>query len=143
MKKETKIDSFSKPNDIEDIEVVIGDNSILNISDVKDYINSVKQPKDDSQKNSSIIIPKEKLKSSSKEDNTAGIIRIPKALKSIKKKKVVNSKDEDSDKKIKVKSHKKHKIDPETGLPIKKKKKKKHLDSDIEIKKKKHTDKQS
>ena len=38
-----EIDQFSKPDEIDDIEVIVGDSSVLNISEVGDYINAVKK----------------------------------------------------------------------------------------------------
>lgn len=51
-------------NQVEDIEVVIGDDSVLNISDVGDYMNDLK-PKTSEKKSKNVIIPKIKKK----EDN--------------------------------------------------------------------------
>ena len=46
---------------IEDIEVVIGDDSILNISEVGDCMNELR-PKSSDKKSKQVIIPKEKKK---------------------------------------------------------------------------------
>ena len=40
--KRIESDKFKKPDNIEDIEVIIGDTSILNIYEVGDYIRAVK-----------------------------------------------------------------------------------------------------
>ena len=48
-------------NQIEDIEVVIGDDSVLNISEVGDCMNDLR-PKSSEQKSKNVIIPKAKKK---------------------------------------------------------------------------------
>ena len=55
-------------NQIEDIEVVIGDESVLNISDVGDYMNDLK-PKTSEKKSKNVIIPKIKKKEENKKDS--------------------------------------------------------------------------
>ena len=50
-------------NQVEDIEVVIGDESVLNISEVGDYMNDLK-PKTSENKSKNVIIPKVKKKES-------------------------------------------------------------------------------
>ena len=48
-------------NQVEDIEVVIGDDSVLNISEVGDYMNDLK-PKTSDKKSKQVVIPKTKKK---------------------------------------------------------------------------------
>ncbi len=133
------IDQFSKPENVEDIEVVIGDSSVLNISDVGDYINAVKsKPTDSSSANPGIIIPKEKLSAKekirpkiSKEANSEEI-KIPKNVKQAKKHKHVSESSESDiekkKKKIKKKKHKDGNADVSASSDvIRKKKKKKKL----------------
>ena len=85
-----EIDQFSKPDDIDDIEVIIGDSSVLDISEVGDYLNTVKNRPGEGTA-PSIIIPKEKLSKKqrikpkiSKEANSDKI-KIPKNVKKAKK----------------------------------------------------------
>ena len=137
------IDQFSKPENIEDIEVVIGDSSVLNISDVGDYINAVKsKPTDSSSANPEIIIPKEKLSAKEKirpkisKEANSDEIKIPKNVKQAKKHKH-DSESSEGDiekkkKKIKKKKHKDENTDASVSSDIthKKKKKKKLKKSD-------------
>ena len=58
MKNNSKESSEKKSNDI---EVVIGDNSLLNISEVGDCMNTLR-PKSADKKSKNVIIPKEKFK---------------------------------------------------------------------------------
>ncbi len=83
-------DQFSKPEEIDDIEVIVGDSSVLEISDVGDYINAVKKgPTEGS--TPSIIIPKEKLSNKQKiapkisKEANSDEIKIPKNVKKAKK----------------------------------------------------------
>ncbi len=55
-------------NKVEDIEVVIGDDSILNISEVGDYMSNLK-PKTSEKKSKNVIIPKTKKKEEGKKDS--------------------------------------------------------------------------
>ena len=55
-----------KKEDLE-IKVVIGDDSVLNISEVGDYMNDLK-PKTSEKKNKQIIIPKVKKKDEKKDE---------------------------------------------------------------------------
>ena len=147
--KRIELDKFTKPDDVEDIEVVIGDTSVLTISEVGDFINSVKPKPTENSENSSIIIPREKLagkqKIKPKIANTANDIQIPKNVKKASSKKESTEKSSHNIKvKEKMKSgpidpnaskvtqieslgsedepkKKKVKIDPVTGKPIKKK----------------------
>lgn len=58
MKNNSKESNEKKSNDI---EVVIGDDSMLNISEVGDCMNTLR-PKSADTKSKNVIIPKEKLK---------------------------------------------------------------------------------
>ena len=53
-------------NQVEDIEVVIGDNSILEISEVGDCMNDLR-PKTTDKKHKQVIIPKAKKKDDKKD----------------------------------------------------------------------------
>lgn len=55
-----------KENSVDDIEVVIGDNSILEISEVGDCMNNLR-PKDSEKKRKQFIFPKIKKKDNKKE----------------------------------------------------------------------------
>ena len=52
----------------QDIEVVIGDDSMLNISEVGDFMNDLK-PKTSEKKSKNVIIPKNKKIDDDKEEN--------------------------------------------------------------------------
>lgn len=52
---------------VEDIEVVIGDNSILEISEVGDCMNNLR-PKDSEKKKKQVIIPKVKKKDNNQDE---------------------------------------------------------------------------
>ncbi len=143
--KKIESDKFKKPDDIEDIEVVIGDTSVLNISEVGDYISAVKPESTGNTTNSPIIIPKEKLTEKEREDKKdASKLRIPKNVRqgtakkevatksthniTIKQKSKITPVDTNPTKVTDIESlgsaevpKKKVKIDPETGKPIKKK----------------------
>lgn len=91
--KKNKIDKviyekFSKPDDVEDIEVIIGDTSVLNISDVGDFINTVK-PQKGGTDSPAIIVPQEKLskkeKLRPKAVKNSDEIKIPENVKKAKK----------------------------------------------------------
>ena len=142
--KRIESDKFTKPDNVEDIEVIIGDTSVLNISEVGDYINSVKPKPTDSSENPSIIIPREKIagkqKNMPKIADTAIDIQIPKNVKKATSKKEDKPKTSSN---IKVKgkpldpntskiknieslendkhAEKKTKIDSVTGKPVHKK----------------------
>ena len=157
--KRIESDKFKKPDNIEDIEVIIGDTSILNISEVGDYISAVK-PEPTGAKNASIIIPKEKLTEKQKEEKkSSSELMIPKNVKKGTAKKEVEKKsthtikvmqkskitptDTNPNKVTDIESlksaevpKKKIKIDPETGMPIKKKKVKIDPETGKPIKKK-------
>ncbi|MCR5185866.1 MAG: hypothetical protein K6D97_01965 [Clostridia bacterium] len=143
--KRIESDKFKKPDNIEDIEVIIGDTSVINISEVGDYISTVK-PEPTGTKNASIIIPREKLTEKQKEDKkSSNELRIPKNVKKGTAKKEMEKKsnhtikvmqktkitpaDTNPNKVTAIESlekaevpKKKVKINPETGEPIKKKK---------------------
>ncbi len=53
---------------VEDIEVVIGDDSVLNISEVGDCMNELR-PKASDKKNKQVIIPKTKKKEDNEENS--------------------------------------------------------------------------
>ncbi len=157
--KRIESDKFKKPDNIEDIEVIIGDTSILNISEVGDYISAVK-PEPTGVKNASIIIPKEKLTEKQKEEKkSSSELMIPKNVKKGTAKKEVEKKsshtikvmqknkitptDTNPNKVTDIESlesaeapKKKVKINPETGMPIKKKKVKIDPETGKPIKKK-------
>ena len=91
--KKNKVDKiiynkFSKPDDIEDIEVIIGDTSVLNISEVGDFINTVK-PQKGGNDSPAIIVPQEKLskkeKLRPKAVKNSDEIKIPENVKKAKK----------------------------------------------------------
>lgn len=134
------IDQFSKPENVEDIEVIIGDSSVLNISDVGDYINAVKnKPTDASSANPEIIIPKEKLSAKEKikpkisKEANSDEIKIPKNVRQAKKQKhdldPSKGNEEKKKKKTKKKKHKVENTDASTSSDVvhKKKKKKKSI----------------
>lgn len=54
-------------NNVDNIEVVIGDDSILNISEVNDCMNTLR-PKDSVSNRKKFIIPLSKMKKKKKED---------------------------------------------------------------------------
>lgn len=64
-KEEKKVENIEK---VEDIEVVIGDDSVLNISEVGDCMNQLR-PKDHAKKRKNFIIPiaKKKIKKDNEE----------------------------------------------------------------------------
>ena len=55
-------------NQVEDIEVIIGDDSVLNISEVGDCMNELR-PKTSDKKNKQVIIPKTKKKEENNSEN--------------------------------------------------------------------------
>lgn len=61
-------DKENKKENVEDIEVVIGDDSILNISEVGDMMNDLR-PQDSIKKRKNFIIPIAKKKKDKKEEN--------------------------------------------------------------------------
>ncbi len=61
-------DKENKKENVEDIEVVIGDDSILNISEVGDMMNDLR-PQDSVKKRKNFIIPIAKKKKDKKEEN--------------------------------------------------------------------------
>jgi len=65
MKKDIK--KNEEINNIDNIEVVIGDDSILNISEVNDCMNTLR-PKDAVSNRKKFIIPLSKIKKKKKED---------------------------------------------------------------------------
>lgn len=61
-------DKENKKENVEDIEVVIGDDSILNISEVGDMMNDLR-PQDSVKKRKNFIIPIAKKKKDKKKEN--------------------------------------------------------------------------
>lgn len=65
MKKDEK--KNEEINNVDNIEVVIGDDSVLNISEVNDCMNTLR-PKDSVSNRKKFIIPLSKMKKKKKED---------------------------------------------------------------------------
>ena len=127
-----EMEQFSKPDEIEDIEVIVGDSSVLDISEVGDYINTVKNQPGESA-TPSIIIPKEKLSKKQKikpkisKEANSDEIKIPKNVKKAKKHHDDDSSKIKKDKIKKKEKHLEHSSTETTEIIEKKKKKKKTL----------------
>ena len=67
-KNPNKKEEKNEENNIDNIEVVIGDESVLNISEVNDCMNTLR-PKDSVTKRKKFIIPLAKKKEKNKEEN--------------------------------------------------------------------------